>query len=70
MAKIKTKSNSVAFSVNRTVSSAGSQRSGDLNSEIQKKAYELFERRGYTSGNDLADWFEAERIILSSMRKR
>ena len=37
----------------------------DLQKRIEEKAYELFERRGYSHGNDLADWFEAERIIKS-----
>lgn len=32
----------------------------DLFSRIQQRAYSLYERRGYTSGNDWADWFEAE----------
>ena len=32
---------------------------------VEEKAYELYERRGYTNGNDLADWFEAERIVKS-----
>ncbi len=32
--------------------------------DIQKKAYELFEQRGGTHGSDLADWLEAEKILL------
>jgi len=35
----------------------------ELFEKIQKKAYELFEKRGRTHGNDLADWFEAERLV-------
>ena len=35
---------------------------------ISKKAYELYESRGYSSGNDWADWFEAEKIISSENR--
>ena len=31
--------------------------------EVAKAAYELFERRGGTHGNDQQDWFEAERIV-------
>ena len=30
---------------------------------IEKKAYELFEQRGFQHGLDQQDWFEAERII-------
>jgi|GEM_PF-2622363 len=35
----------------------------DLYSLIQKRAYELYEKRGATHGNDWADWFEAERQV-------
>ena len=35
----------------------------DLQKRIEEKAYELYERRGYSHGNDLADWLEAERMI-------
>jgi len=30
---------------------------------IEKKAYQLFEQRGFQHGLDQQDWFEAERII-------
>lgn len=39
----------------------------ELFEKIQKKAYELYEKRGYSHGNDVSDWLEAERIVL---RKR
>ena len=32
-----------------------------LMEKIQKRAYELYEKRGRTPCNELADWFEAER---------
>ena len=32
---------------------------------IQKKAYELFEKRGYRHGSEWSDWLEAEKIISS-----
>lgn len=35
----------------------------EINEKIRNKAYELFEKRGYSHGNDLADWLEAERLI-------
>jgi len=44
--------------------SKGSQ-AQDRQQRIARKAYELFERRGYSHGNDLGDWFEAERIVKS-----
>ena len=35
-----------------------------LHSDIAKRAFELYDARGRTKGNDLGDWFEAERQIL------
>jgi hypothetical protein len=35
----------------------------DLNDEIAKVAYELFERGGKEHGKDQAHWLEAERIV-------
>lgn len=34
---------------------------------IEKKAYELYEQRGYTQGNDLQDWLQAEQIIVQEL---
>jgi len=31
--------------------------------EIARVAYELFEKRGKSHGNDQRDWFEAEHIL-------
>jgi len=36
-----------------------------IQDEIAKKAYELYEKRGGQQGNDMQDWLEAERLILS-----
>lgn len=33
--------------------------------EIEKRAYELYEKKGCQSGNELGDWLEAERLIKS-----
>jgi hypothetical protein len=38
------------------------------NDAVQKKAFELFEQRGYMQGNDLGDWFDAEKIVKQSMQ--
>lgn len=35
----------------------------DLYDEIARAAYELFEKCGYTHGDDLGHWFEAEKIV-------
>ncbi len=47
-----------------------SSRDNDLQAKIAKRAYELFEKRGYTNGSDWSDWFEAERQIRREMRLR
>lgn len=36
----------------------------NLQEEISKVAYELYEARGCIHGCDLDDWLEAERIVL------
>lgn len=33
--------------------------------EISKLAYQIYVDRGYQSGNDMDDWFRAEKIIKS-----
>ena len=38
----------------------------ELNQMIQKKAYELYEKRGRVGGNEWSNWLEAEKIIKSS----
>lgn len=35
-----------------------------LHDQIAKRAYSLFEARGCVPGQDLADWFEAERSVI------
>lgn len=42
----------------------------ELLSRIQKKAYQIYEKRGSTEGNDLADWFEAERQVKKELSLR
>lgn len=36
-----------------------------LDTDIRRRAYELFLARGAMSGDDVADWFEAERQVRS-----
>ncbi len=40
-----------------------------IHQSIEKKAYELFEQRGYSHGNDVNDWLEAERIVNQGLSK-
>jgi Protein of unknown function (DUF2934) len=37
----------------------------DLELEIRRRAYELYERRGYTPGHENEDWLVAEQEILA-----
>jgi len=41
----------------------------NLYDETAKMAYELHEKRGKIHGYDLADWLEAERIVLERYAK-
>ncbi|MEW5924350.1 MAG: DUF2934 domain-containing protein [Candidatus Zixiibacteriota bacterium] len=40
--------------------STGSER---FQSFVEKVAYSMYERRGYSHGNDMGDWFEAEKKV-------
>ena len=40
-----------------------------IRQRIEKKAYEIFEKRGYAHGNDLQDWIEAEQIVTKELRR-
>lgn len=35
----------------------------ELFSKIQQRAYQIYEKRGFTHGNDMKDWLEAERQV-------
>ncbi len=41
----------------------------DLNKLIEKKAFELYEKRGRKSGHATNDWLEAERIIKGKLSR-
>lgn len=34
---------------------------------VEKKAYELYQRRGYRLGHDWQDWFDAEKLVEDEM---
>lgn len=40
----------------------------EIHDKIQKKAFELYKKRGRTKGSDWNDWFEAERIVMSDLK--
>lgn len=37
----------------------------DLEAQIRQRAYELYEERGRTPGQETEDWFRAEREVLA-----
>ncbi len=39
--------------------------SADVESEIRRRAYELYEQRGYIEGYEKEDWLVAEREIMA-----
>jgi len=42
----------------------------DIRKLIEKKSYELFEKRGRKPGHSREDWLEAERIIRGKLSSR
>ena len=42
----------------------------DVSKLIEKKAYELYEKRGRKAGHSMDDWLEAERIIKGKLSSR
>lgn len=41
----------------------------DLTKLVEKKAFELYEKRGRKAGHSIDDWLEAERIIKGKLSK-
>lgn len=41
----------------------------DINKLVEKKAFELYEKRGRKPGHTLEDWLEAERIIKGKISR-
>lgn len=60
MAKIDRKKQPLSEKVTGKGEPAGK---GQLNEQIRKVAYDLYIKRGRLSGNELGDWFEAEKIV-------
>lgn len=53
---------------NRSSSSRATSKD-KLHETIERKAYELYEKRGGTAGNEVADWFEAEKLVKQRSRR-
>lgn len=41
----------------------------DVRKLVEKKAYELYEKRGRKGGHSMDDWLEAERIIKGKLSR-
>jgi len=39
----------------------------EIQARTAQKAYEIFEQRGFSHGNDFNDWVEAEKKVLSEV---
>lgn len=50
-------------------SGAVDQASPELEEQIRRRAYELYEERGRTDGHDMDDWLRAESEITSGKRE-
>ena len=42
----------------------------DATKLVEKKAYELYEKRGRKPGHSMDDWLEAERIVRGKLSSR
>ena len=42
----------------------------DVSKLVEKKAYELYEKRGRKPGHSMDDWLEAERIVRGKLSSR
>jgi hypothetical protein len=40
-----------------------------MRERISKKAFELWQARGYRDGHDLDDWFDAEAIVMEEIHE-
>ncbi len=55
----------------KSFTTTGSSKLGsrDLTALIAKKAYEYYQKRGYTHGNDQSDWYRAEKEVKAGLKK-
>jgi hypothetical protein len=42
---------------------------GGMRERISKKAFELWQERGYRDGHDLVDWLDAEAIVMEEIHE-
>ncbi|MFZ0284412.1 MAG: DUF2934 domain-containing protein [Terriglobales bacterium] len=49
----------------RKASPSGNSTTADLEAQIRLRAYELYQERGYTPGQENEDWLRAEREVMT-----
>jgi len=49
----------------RKASSSANTQNVDLEGQIRQRAYELYQERGYTAGQENEDWLQAEREVMA-----
>jgi hypothetical protein len=59
-----------AVKVKKTVTAVPVIDRNEVYSRIQQRAYDLYEKRGYSCGNDWSDWFVAEQEVKSELNIR
>jgi hypothetical protein len=52
-----------------TTTKQTSESSSELEQQIRRRAYELYEQRGRDGGHDLEDWFQAESEVTQKEAK-
>jgi len=54
----------------RTENKKNNLNQSDIFAKIQKRAYDLYAKRGTSHGNDMRDWLEAERQVKRELGLR
>jgi hypothetical protein len=54
----------------RKTSFSASSTTTDLESQVRQRAYELYQERGCTPGQENEDWLQAEREVLARRNQR
>ncbi len=49
----------------RKASSSANFPAVDLEAQVRQRAYELYQERGYTAGQENEDWLQAEREVMA-----
>ena len=57
------------ISTENSVSADGNGHAADLETEIRRRAYELYQQRGCQPGHEIEDWFSAEREVMAKLQQ-